>query len=110
MTRVTFFQNHDGRLTGFDAKDHAGYAEEGEDIVCAAISALVINTVNSLDALTSDPIRNSYDEENAAISLRIEDEHSDGAELLLRSLLLGLSEMENDESYKDFIDLIIEEV
>ena len=29
------------------SKGHAGYAEEGQDIVCAAVSALVINTVNS---------------------------------------------------------------
>ncbi len=38
-------------LSGIFSKGHAGYAEEGQDIVCAAVSALIINTVNSLENL-----------------------------------------------------------
>ncbi len=42
-------------LSGISIKGfHAGYAEEGQDIVCAAVSVLMINTVNSLDAFTDD--------------------------------------------------------
>ena len=33
---------------------HAGYAEPGQDIVCAAVSALVINTINAIEAFTED--------------------------------------------------------
>ncbi len=29
----------------FLSRGHAGYAEEGQDIVCAGVSALVINTM-----------------------------------------------------------------
>ena len=36
------------------SRGHAGYAEEGQDIVCAAVSALIINTVNSLETFTDD--------------------------------------------------------
>ncbi len=36
------------------SKGHAGYAEEGQDIVCAAVSALIITTVNSLEKFTDD--------------------------------------------------------
>lgn len=39
MTRVTFLYRR-GRPCGFRASGHAGYADSGEDIVCAAISAL----------------------------------------------------------------------
>ena len=40
-----------GHYTGFSAKGHSGYAEEGSDIVCAAVSSLTITCVNSLEAL-----------------------------------------------------------
>ena len=40
MTRCEFFME-DERITGFSVSGHSGYAEEGSDIVCAAISALV---------------------------------------------------------------------
>ena len=39
MTTVTVFRRPDGSLSGFDCRGHANYADAGEDIVCAAISA-----------------------------------------------------------------------
>ena len=54
MTKITFYQRVDGTFQGFHSQDHAGYSAEGQDIVCAAVSALVINFVNSLDELTDD--------------------------------------------------------
>ena len=39
---------------GFDVSGHAGYSEAGSDIVCAAVSALVINAVNSIEKFTED--------------------------------------------------------
>ena len=39
MTTVVI--THEGSfITGFTATGHTGYAEEGEDIVCAAVSAI----------------------------------------------------------------------
>jgi len=40
MTKVEIF-NHDGRINGFAVSGHSGYAEEGSDIVCAAVSSAV---------------------------------------------------------------------
>ena len=42
-------KKRNGNYLEFVSKGHAGYAEEGQDIVCAAVSVLVINTVNSLE-------------------------------------------------------------
>ena len=39
MTTITFRTEGD-RIVGFDSQGHSGYAEEGEDIVCAAISSI----------------------------------------------------------------------
>ena len=43
-----------GSYEEFISKGHAGYAEAGQDIVCAAVSALIITTVNSLEKFTDD--------------------------------------------------------
>ena len=40
MTTVTF-HSADRRFDGFTVEGHSGYAEEGSDIVCAAISGVV---------------------------------------------------------------------
>ena len=57
MTYITFYQDSDGVVTGFDTSGHAGYAKQGEDIICAAISALVINAVNSIEEFTEDAFK-----------------------------------------------------
>ena len=32
MTKVTFYQNSENQCVGFTSEDHAGYAQEGEDL------------------------------------------------------------------------------
>ena len=109
MTKVTFYQNSNKHCAGFTVSDHAGYDVEGSDIVCAAISALVINTINSIDAFCEDEFVAESDEENARITLKLKEEPSESCLLLLNSLILGLQGME-DGPYKEFIDIIFEEV
>lgn len=48
MTVVRFFKNHQG-IMGFEAKGHAGFADAGQDIVCAAISVLTQTAVIGLE-------------------------------------------------------------
>lgn len=50
MIRVSLFQEEAG-YTGFEAKGHAGYAEHGSDIVCAAVSVLGCTCINSLESV-----------------------------------------------------------
>ena len=70
MTAVVF-RMEDDRITGFEAKGHSGYAEAGEDIVCAAVTSavrLVETTVNDVLGLAASvKIR----EQDASISLRL---------------------------------------
>ena len=55
MINITV-KKRNGSYLDFLSRGHAGYAEEGQDIVCAAVSALIITTVNSLDAFTEEKI------------------------------------------------------
>lgn len=40
-----------GRMTGFHVSGHANFAKRGEDIVCSAVSAVTVGTVNSVEAI-----------------------------------------------------------
>ena len=107
MVRITIFQNRQRQLTGFDCLGHAGYAGEN-DIVCAAASALVINCINSVESLTDAQFTCDSRQEDGMVSFRLVEISGEDAQLLLRSLALGLEEMERN--YEAYIDVIFEEV
>ena len=105
MTKITFYQRVDGTFQGFHSQDHAGYSAEGQDIVCAAVSALVINFVNSL---TDDHYQIDVSQEDAEIDVVFTEELSKEGSLLLRSLILGLTSVE--EEHGQYLDVIFKEV
>ena len=89
MTSVTFL-TEEGRINGFDAEGHSGYAEAGEDIVCAAITSavrLIDATINEVMGLCASV---KVDEENGAIAFRLPGGLSQTAESTCQSLLTGL--------------------
>lgn len=49
MIRACLFSDASGYLTGFQVKGHADYADEGQDIVCAAVSSLTTTCCNALE-------------------------------------------------------------
>ena len=89
MTTVTFY-SEGSRVTGFEVKGHSGYAPEGEDIVCAAVTSavrLVEATVNDVLGLAASvKIR----ERDAAILFRLPGGLDDTTETACQSLLAGL--------------------
>ena len=101
-------KNHD--YAGLDVLGHAGYSEAGSDVVCAAVSVLVINTLNSIERFTSDKISLVSDEETGMIEFRFIRKPSHDAKLLFKSMVLGLQEIEEDSEYEPYIDIIFKEV
>ena len=47
MTSITFFRKN-GLFVAVEALGHTGYAEEGEDIVCSAVSSIIQTAVLGL--------------------------------------------------------------
>ena len=89
MTPVTFRMEGD-RITGFDSVGHSGYAEEGADIVCAAITSairLVEATINDVLGLAASV---KVREQDASISLRLPGGLSPTAESTCQTLMTGL--------------------
>ena len=107
MTNITIYCKNN-TYTGFCMEGHSGYADEGQDIVCAGISVLAINFVNSIEQLTTDHFLQFEHEKNGMLEFEFTDTISHEAELLISSLVLGLEQLQNE--YKDFISLDYKEV
>ena len=91
MTVVDIFKDKEGRYAYFECAGHADdNAVEGEDIICAAISMLVINTINSLEVLAGADITYAAAEEGGELSCRFESPPDEKAALLVDSMILGL--------------------
>ena len=96
MIIARFYRKKD-RYFGFSLEGHAEYAEAGEDILCSAVSALSINTVNCLDRLTSD--RLVVCEEDGLLKAKVSGEISETSHILIKALMIGLTDI-----YKEYGD------
>ncbi len=110
MIQVTIYLDDQEKCIGFHTEGHAEYAEEGKDIVCAAASVLIINTINAIDLYTSSDFSLDTDEETGNIDCWFKKKPSKDTDLLLKTMILGLQDMANDETYAAYIDLSFQEV
>ena len=107
MTIVTF-HSEGRRIVSFEVKGHSGYAQEGEDIVCAAITSAVrltectINDVLGLEA--SVKVR----EKDTSITLKLPgglgETNEDTCQALLAGLMVHFIQL--SEEYPDFISVM----
>ena len=98
MIKISIYKNKDNECIGFDTLGHAGAGMAGQDIVCAAVSILVINTINAIENLTDTAGTVTSDEQEGMISYRLENSPAKEALLLLDSMILGLVTMESDDN------------
>ncbi|MBR1561071.1 MAG: ribosomal-processing cysteine protease Prp [Clostridia bacterium] len=110
-TAVTFYKRADGALVGFRAQGHSGYAQAGEDIVCAGISALTQTTLNGLVNVARVPVTHRQDDRTALLEANIgpdaNEKQLEQAQLLLETLLQGLQAIER--SYPRNVRIFFEE-
>ena len=109
MTHITIYTNQENAFIGFSCEGHAGYADVGEDIVCAGISTLVINTINSIEALTATQILADADQEDGAIDVNFPSGCDRQARLLVDAMILGLQGIQTNYG-KKFLTLDFKEV
>ena len=109
MIYVTIYENQEHEYTAFNCIGHAEYGEVGEDIVCAAVSVLVINTINSIEHLVSDEFNIVTEEKSGLIDFSLKENYSKESVLFIRSLVLGLQGIQNNYG-NEYITLIFKEV
>ena len=110
MIHITIYKNDRKECIGFQTEGHSEYSEMGQDIVCAAASVLVVNTINAIELYAADEYSLMSDQEDGFISFQLQNEPSKEAQLLLKTMILGLEEMASDENYAEYIMLKFEEV
>ncbi|MCI8624465.1 MAG: ribosomal-processing cysteine protease Prp [Provencibacterium sp.] len=61
------------RYRGFEVSGHAGYAEKGSDIVCAAVTTSVQLVINTITDVMKIPAETAVEENRIAFSLETEE-------------------------------------
>ena len=105
MTKCEFFTEGE-RITGFSVSGHSGYAEAGEDVVCAAVSAVVTMaeaTINDVCGAKAK-VRVRDDQARITLTLPVSCDEEDTVQAVLAGMMLTLMQMRDD--YPDFIEVL----
>ena len=95
MIRVTLHRKDD-LITGFECLGHAGYAEEGYDIVCAAVSILTTTCANSLESVAGVKPMVKASKGKMVLALPAGSGHD--AQVILRSMRQGMRDLAEEYS------------
>ena len=68
MTKLTFYKR-DGVFYGFEENGHTGYGNEGDDVLCAAISAMTMLIINAIEVTFASNIEYTIDEATTDIKV-----------------------------------------
>ena len=95
MTTVTFHMEGE-RIVGFTVQGHSGYADEGSDIICAAVTSAVRLTECAVNASITMKIPGGLSEANETT-----------CQTLLAALMVHFASLH--EEYPDHISVMEEE-
>ena len=68
MTKIVF-RKSDGIFYGFEEHGHTGYGESGDDILCAALSAMTMLIINAIEVTYASDVDYTIDEKTTDIRL-----------------------------------------
>ena len=105
MTKCEFFTEED-RITGLSVSGHSGYAEAGQDIVCAAVSAVVGMAEATINDVCGAKAKVRVKEEDARITLTLPAscDEEESVQAVLAGLLLYLCNLRDE--YPDYIEVL----
>jgi uncharacterized protein YsxB (DUF464 family) len=106
MIRAVVWRDKQGRISRFSVRGHANAAEYGQDIVCAAVSVLVTNAVNSAEHLLGVCVATDDQIEPGRVECSIpvlEGTNDDKLQLLFEAMVFGIRQVA--EQYPDFVKL-----
>ena len=102
------FRREGSNLMSVEMSGHAEAGPYGHDIVCAAVSALSIGTVNSLSEIAEIPVKVVSAEDSGGylkftIPSDISQKQMKTGQVLLQSLLLSLKSIEDE--YSEYVKI-----
>jgi Predicted ribosomal protein len=107
MIKVELVMDSSNAVSSFKMAGHAGAAPHGEDIVCAAVSAIVYTTLGSLEDLcgiTSYTIDEGFVEWHMPEG--VSEEVKRTADIILKTMIIGLKQIRYTPSYKKYISIV----
>ena len=113
MTKIVFFRSG-GVFYGFEEQGHAGFAAAGDDVLCAALSAMTMFLVNTIEVAYASHVDYDIDEGATRITVRAkaalpEFEADDYKRYAVSGIMMGyycqLSDML--EEYGDYLDVAV---
>ena len=105
MTRCEFFTEND-RITGFRVSGHSGYAEAGQDVVCASISAVVTMAEATINDVCGAKAKVRVKEEQASVSLTlpVSCDEEESVQAVLAGMMITLCSIRDD--YPDYVEVL----
>jgi len=115
LTKITFFRKN-GVFWGFRETGHTGFGEEGDDILCSALSAMTMLILNTLEVAYKCPVDYRIDERTTDITVKCrsalpEYEKDEKKRFAASGLIEGYYYQLNDlvEEYYEFLEVKTEE-
>ena len=115
MTKIVFYRS-DGIFYGFEEHGHTGYAEEGSDILCSALSAMTMFLINTVEVAYDSPVDYEISEDDTRVRVRAkaalpEFEADDYKRYAVSGIMMGYYMQLGDmlEEYGDFLDVTVED-
>ena len=111
MTKITFLVRN-GVFWGFREAGHTGFGEEGDDVLCSALSAMTMLILNTLEVAYGCPVDYTISEDTTEISVKClsalpEFEKDESKRFAVSGLFYGYFCQINDltDEYFDYLDV-----
>ena len=111
MTKITFYKSN-GVFYAFEETGHTGYGESGDDVLCAALSAMTMLIVNAIEVSYASDVQYIIDEKTTDIKVIARGalpayEASDEKRYAVSGLIQAYYYQLNDliEEYYDFLSV-----
>ena len=115
MTKIVFYRS-DGVFYGFEEQGHTGYGEEGDDVLCAALSAMTMLIINTVEVAYASSVDFTIDEKTTNIRVMSkaalpEYEEDELKRYAVSGIFLAYYKQIEDmiEEYYDYLDVSVED-
>lgn len=111
MTKITFYKSN-GVYYAFEETGHTGYGEEGDDVLCAALSAMTMLIINAIEVSYASDVDYTIDDKTTDIRVIAraalpEYEEDESKRFAVSGLIQAYFFQLNDllEDYYDFLEI-----
>ena len=115
MTKLVFFRTG-GVFYGFEEQGHTGFGEEGDDVLCAALSAMTMLIINTIEVAYAASVDFTIDEKTTNIKVTSKAalpdyEEDDMKRYAVSGIFLAYYKQIEDmlEEYYDYLDVSVED-